>query len=197
MLVCTVKCLQVFFSSWSEKSRQGIIHGMVWTFGLLTLGILQMPALHRKPIPMHAEKRSKVWPPHARTEPPWLDACQHHPPDQLWCITRGTWPSEKPADLPCLDELQHFQAHTGHRFEGLNSQPAVYQCSGTGNQFSNAVWAYSLQLWSTPHCADTDVNTHIDEALSAKTKPTTNITQIAIAKAEDNSQILTYQVKQW
>lgn len=27
--------------------------------------------------------------------------------------------------------------------------PKVYQRSGTGNQFSNAVWAYSLQQWST------------------------------------------------
>lgn len=81
--------------------------------------------------------------------------------NQLWCIMRDTWLSEKAADLPCLDELQHFQAHTGHWLEWLNSQPAVYQRSGTGNQFSNAVWAYSLQLWSSPHGADTDRNTHV------------------------------------
>lgn len=91
-----------------------------------------------------------------------FDACQHHPSsNQLWCIMRGTWLSEKPADLPCLNDLQHFQAHTGHWLEGLKSQPAFYQRSGTGNQFSNAVWAYSLQLWSTPHCADTDSTTHV------------------------------------
>lgn len=52
---------------------------------------------------------------------------------------RGTGLSEKPADLPCLSELQHFQAHTAHLMQGLNSQPAVYQRSGTGNQFPNAI----------------------------------------------------------
>lgn len=105
-----------------------------------------------------AYRNKPVRAPHARTESPtW---CLPAPSsDQLWCIMRGTWLSEKPADLPCLDELQHFQAHTGHWLEGLNSQPAVYQRSGTGNQFSNAVWAYSLQLWSTPHCADTHICT--------------------------------------
>lgn len=36
-----------------------------------------------KLIPMHAKickKKKKVRVPHARTEPPWLDTCQHHPP---------------------------------------------------------------------------------------------------------------------
>ncbi len=144
----------------------------------------------------HTDTNKQVWVLHARTEPPaW---CLPAPSsNQSWCIMRGTWLSEKPADLPCLDDLQHFQAHTGHWLEGLNSQPAVYQRSGTGNQFSNAVWAYSLQLWSTPRPADTDRNTHVPGHVSMRSCPQTehtlNVTQMAIAKAEDNSQILTYQ----
>lgn len=151
-----------------------------------------------KPIPLLIQIWNKqVWEPHARTEPPcwWLPA---PPSNQLWCIMRGTWLPEKPADLPCLDELQHFQAHTGHWLEGLNSQPAVYQCSGTGNQFSNAVGAYSLQLWSTPHGADTRTHAHTHRNVNvvlSTTKHTPNITQMAIVKAEDNFQILTYEVK--
>lgn len=36
---------------------------------------------------------------------------------QLWCIRRGTKLSEKPANLPCLNELQHFQAYIFHLLE--------------------------------------------------------------------------------
>lgn len=36
---------------------------------------------------------------------------------QLWCIRRGTKLSEKPANLPCLNELQHFQAYIFHWLE--------------------------------------------------------------------------------
>lgn len=78
--------------------------------------------------------------------------------NQLWCIMRDTWLSERAADLHCLDELRHFQAHTGHWLEWLNSQPAVYQRKETGNQFPNAVWGYSPPLWYTRHCADVDRN---------------------------------------
>lgn len=117
---------------------------------------------------------------------------------QLWCIRRGTKLSEKPANLPCLNELQHFQAYIFHWLEWLNSQSAVYHCFGTGNQFSNAVWACSLELWSSRHQADTHIHTAmptdiVDVALCTS-RPTPHITQMAIIKAEDSSKILTYQV---
>lgn len=45
---------------------------------------------------------------------------------------------------------------------GAQLTASVYQRSGTGNQFSNAVWAYSPQQWSTPHFADTDTHPHVE-----------------------------------
>ena len=80
---------------------------------------------------------------------------------QLAAIREDSWLSERGEDLPRLHELRHFQAHTGHWLEGLSSQSAVYQRSGTGNQFSNAVSACSPQPWSTPRRADVDGKDHV------------------------------------
>lgn len=98
--------------------------------------------------------------PHARSEPPWLDACQHHPPtnyDVLWEILGYLRGQQICSVSMSCDISRHTQCHW---LEWLNSQPAVYQRKETGNQFPNAVWAYSPPLWYTRHCADVDRNVH-------------------------------------